>query len=279
MNKILVPTDFSPNSLIALTYASEIAQRSGGEIHLINVIEPTLNMATMQSDSTKANVVKERLEKIAIESKTASRVFSNLKVYPHILAGDTINSILNYTEKEAIDLIVMGTTGASGLKEIFMGSIASGVVGKSKVPVLTIPAAYEHADPEEMIFATNNFEKSKTILDNIIKIARLFSATIFVVVFRDMDGPANADLIYNEEQINDYLKYLKDLYPDVNFKGKLLEGKDFENEIDIYSNQKEVDIIAMVTYPKTLLEKIFKRSVTKKMVSHSTLPILAIPYN
>lgn len=279
MNKILVPTDFSPNSLIALTYAAEIAQRSGSELHLINVIEPSLNMATMQSDSTKENVVKERLDKIAIESKTASRVFSNLKIFPHILAGDTINAILNYTENEEIDLIVMGTTGASGLKEMFMGSIASGTIGKTKVPVLTIPAAYEPEEPDNIIFATNNFEKNKSILDNIVNIARIFSASIHVVVFKDLDGPQDADLIYNDEQINDYIKYLKDLFPEVNFKGELLEGRDFENEIDKYSNKNEVDIIAMVTYPKTLFEKIFKSSVTKKMASHSTLPILAIPHN
>ncbi len=278
MNKILVPTDFSSNSLVALTYAAEIAQRSGAELHIVNVIEPSLNMATMQADSTKESIVKERLEKIAIESKTTSKVFSDLKVFPHILAGEIISAILIYAEKEGIDLIVMGTTGASGIKEFFMGSIASGTIGKSKIPVLTIPAAYEPEDPDEMVFATNNFEKNKLLLDKIVEIAKIFSATIHVVVFKDLDGPEDAELIYNDEQINDYIKYLKDLFPEVNFKGELLEGKDFENEINIYSIKNGIDIISMITYPKSLFEKLFNKSITKKMASHSTIPILAIPH-
>ena len=98
-----------------------------------------------------------------------------------------------------------------------------------------------------------------------------------MVVFKDIDGDENADYIYNEEQLNDCLQFLKETFPGVVFKGKLLEGKDFEITIDRYSNKNEVDVIALVTYPKSFLEKVLRKSVTKKMAFHSTIPLLAIP--
>jgi nucleotide-binding universal stress UspA family protein len=56
-----------------------------------------------------------------------------------------------------------------------------------------------------------------------------------------------------------------------------LEGKDFEIAIDKYCNKNEVDMIAMFSYPKSFVEKILRRSVTKRMAFHSIIPILAIP--
>ena len=277
MQKVLVPTDFSTNALKAITYDSKIAQKSGTHIYLLHVIEPTINLVSMQADSSSEEVVKERSELLVISQKTLTGIFPDVKVIKHLSGGAPIASILNYAEKEEIDLIVMGTTGASGLKEFFMGSIAAGVIGKTKIPVLTVPVSYEMEEPDAILFATNQFEKNKNILDKIVAISKLFFAAIHIVVFKNIDDDEVVDYIYNEEQLNDYLRFLKETFPGVGFKGEVLEGKDFEIAIDRYSNKNEVDVIAMVTYPKSFFEKVLRKSVTKKMAFHSTIPILAIP--
>lgn len=277
MQKILVPTDFSQNALKALTYAAEIAQKSGATILLLNVIEPSINMARMQLDSSREEVVKERSTSLLQLQRTVAAIFSDVNVIIHIKGGKPIEAIPNYAEEENVDLIVMGTTGASGFKEFFMGSVTAGIFGKTKIPVLSIPISYEVEEPDAILFATNQFEKNKIILDQIVSISKLFSAAIHVVVFKDMNGDENADLIYNEEQLNGYLRFLKETYPNVIFKGEILKGHDFEITIDSYCNSNEVDIIAMVSYPKSFLEKVLRKSVTQKMAFHSTIPILAIP--
>ena len=277
MQKILVPTDFSQNALKAIGYAAEIAKKSGATIFLLHVIEPTLNMATMQADSSGKKVVKARTAKLNLSLKSIADVYPDIKVIPYLTGSAVIPSILEYAEKEMIDMIIMGTKGATGLKKLFMGSVAAGVIGKTNIPVLTVPASYEMAKPDAIVFATNQFEKNKELLKNIIAISKLFSAAIHVVVFKDIDGNENADFIYNEEQLNDYLQFLKETFPGVIFKGELLSGNDFEMAIDQYSNQNEADIIAMVTYPKSFFEKVLLKSMTKKMAFHSTIPILAIP--
>lgn len=277
MQKILVPTDFSNNALKALTYASEIAQKTGAGIYLLNVIEPTINMATMQADSSKEKVVNEISEKLNFSLQTVAKVYPSVKVIPNLSGGAVIASILDYAKKEKMDMIVMGTKGAGGLKQLIMGSVASGVVSKTKIPVLTVPASYEMEKPGAVLFATNQFEKNTDLLKQLIYLSTLLSATIHAVVFKDTNGDKNADLIYNEEQLSDYIHFLKDTFPDADFKAALLEGNDFEFAIDQYCNVHEVELIAMVTYPKSFLEKLLGKSVTQKMTFHSTIPILAIP--
>ncbi|MEO8960358.1 MAG: universal stress protein [Ginsengibacter sp.] len=277
MQKILVPTDFSNNALKALAYAAELAQKSGASILLLHVIEPTINMVTMHADSSGEKVVKERSDELNLSLQSLTEVYPDIMVMPHLAGGSVISSILAYADKEKVDLIVMGTKGASGLKKFFMGSVTAGAIGKTKIPILTVPVSYEMEEPDAILFATNLFEKDKDVLNKIVSISKQFSAVIHVAVFKADDGDKAADFIYNEEQLNDYLQFLKETFPDVTFRAALLSGDDFELTVDHYCNKNKVDLIAMVTYPKSFIEKVLGKSVTKNMAFQSTIPILAIP--
>lgn len=277
MRKILVPTDFSDNALKAVGYAAEIAKKSGADIILLHIIEPAINMATMQADSSGKKVVKARTGKLNLSLKSIAGAYPDVKVIPYLAGGSVIPSILQFAEKENMDLIIMGTKGASGLKKLIVGSVTAGVIGRTKIPVLAVPVSYELEEPEVIVFTTNQFEKKKELLNKIVNISKLFSSEIHVVVFKENNVDETADFIYNEEQVNDYLFYLKKTFPGVIFKGELLSGKDFEMAIHKYTNKNKVDILAMVTYPKSFFEKMLQKSVTKKMAFRSEFPILAIP--
>ena len=277
MQKILVPTDFSDNALKAVGQACEIAKKTNAVIHLLHVVEPTLNMATMQTDSSGKKVVADKSENLDLSLKAIAEVYPDVKIAPFLVGGNVIPSILNYAEKENPDLIVMGTKGASGLKKIFIGSVTAGIIGKTNFPVLTVPASYELAKPEAIVFATNQFERNEHLLENFVNLAKIFSIPVHVIVFKDVDANKDADFIYNEEQLNYYLRFLKETFPRTAFKGEILEGSDFESAIDAYCINNAAGMIAMVTYPKSFFEKFFFKSFTKNMAFHSTIPILAIP--
>jgi len=277
MQKILVPTDFSDNALKAVAQACEIAKKTDAVIHLLHVVEPTLNMATMQTDQSGNKVVADKSESLDLSLKAIAEVYPDVKISPFLVGGNVIPSILKYAEKENPDLIVMGTKGASGLKKLFIGSVTAGIIGKTNFPVLTVPASYELAKPEAIVFATNQFEKNEHLLENFVNLAKLFSIPVHVIVFKDVDANKDADFIYNEEQLNYYLRFLKETFPRTAFKGEILEGSDFESAIDAYCINNAAGMIAMVTYPKSFLEKFFFKSFTKNMAFHSTIPILAIP--
>jgi len=277
MQKILVPTDFSANAFKAIAYAAEIAKVSGAQLHLLHVIEPSVNMVTMQTDSLNKEVIKNRTTQLSNTLKSASSVYPEIKITPSLIGGKVADSIINYSQKNGITLIVMGTKGAGGMKKFLIGTVASETVSKSRVPVLTIPVSYQVAKPENIVFATNQFEKNNNILENIMHIPALFSSVIHVAVVRESGANEDAELIYNEEQLNDYVKFLEENYSEIKFKAAFIEGEDFETSIESYCDKNGVDMVTMVTYPKTFFERIFQRSETKRMVFHSTIPTLAIP--
>ena len=280
MQKILVPTDFSSPAMKAATYAAEIAQKTEATIFLLHVIEPIAE-GLRQHDVLHERLHDENanagLSELDTMQKSIAEIYPHVKIETELAKGTIINSILAFADEQQMDLIVMGTTGATGLKEFFMGSVAAGTISRTKIPVLTVPAGYEMEPPDGILFATNKFEENIEILNPIVTLAKFFSATVHVAVFVDTDDAEAADYVYNTRHLNQYMNFLKKTFPDTNFKGELLEGSDFEITVDKYDINHELDIIAMITYPKSFWEKMMRKSMTKKMAFHSTIPLLAIP--
>src|SRR6185312_10962845 len=100
MQKILVPTDFSDNALKAVAQACEIAKKANAVIHLLHVVVPTLNMATMQADSSGNKVVADKSESLDLSLKAIAEVYPDVKISPFLVGGNVIPSILKYAEKE-----------------------------------------------------------------------------------------------------------------------------------------------------------------------------------
>jgi nucleotide-binding universal stress UspA family protein len=171
----------------------------------------------------------------------------------------------------------MGTKGATGLKEIFMGSVTAGTISRTKTAVLAVPDEYIFEIPDAILFVTNHFEENTNLLSKIVDVANLFSAAIHVAVFVNTDTANITDYIYNGRHLNHYLDFLNKTFPGVTFKGEVLDGKEFEETIEKYDIKNEVDVIAMITYPKSFWERLMKKSVTKKIAFHSKIPVLAVP--
>ena len=280
VRSILVPTDFSANAMKAALYAASVAQKSGAMVYLLHVIEPVTDNIRQPyplHDRLLEEISNNRIKEMKTFQSDMAVACPGIKTETEIANGMTITSILDFAEGQQIDLVIMGTKGATGLKEIFMGSVAAGTIGRTKIPVLAVPDEYVFEVPDGISFATNRFEQNKDLLNKIVEMATLFSASIHVAVFVDTDTAEATDYIYNTRQLNHYLDFLNKAYPCVAFKAELLEGSEFEETIEKYDKKNEVDIIAMITYPKSFWERLMKKSVTKKMAFHSKIPVLAIP--
>ncbi|HMP86548.1 MAG TPA: universal stress protein, partial [Lacibacter sp.] len=157
MKKILVPTDFSETALKALVYAAEIALKSAGTVYLLHVITPDENRVwrphVREDDYGKA-LTKERLTKLDSAWKSMLHTYPDVNIVTELANGPVTTAILDFAEQQQMDLVVMGTTGASGLKQLLMGSVAASTIGKTAVPVLTVPASYEMKEPRCLLFAT-----------------------------------------------------------------------------------------------------------------------------
>jgi nucleotide-binding universal stress UspA family protein len=150
--RLLVPLDGSRFASRALRYAAEVAQRFGAEIILIQVVKPATSVidagapigvstagteiavqAALEAD--KRNAARARRYLIGKARAIRSR---HIESSYHVLIGDIARSIIEFSEKENIDLVVMTTHGKSGLRRAVMGSVADVVIRESGKPVLVI---------------------------------------------------------------------------------------------------------------------------------------------
>ena len=147
---------------------------------------------------------------------------------------------------------------------------------QTEIPPKATPVEVGKFAPDAILFATNHFEENKELLNQIVDVAKLFSSTIHVVVFVDTDLAEAYDYVYNTKELHHYIEFLKNTYPDVSFKGELLEGEEFEETIEKYNDKTGVDIVAMITYPKTFWDRLLKKKMTKEMAFHSKVPVLVV---
>ncbi len=150
--RLLVPLDGSRFASRALRYAAEVAQRFGAEVILIQVIKPATSVIDAGapvgiSPAASGIAVQAALEADKRNAARARRYLSRkiraMRSRPiqssyHVLMGDTARSIIEFSEKEDVDLVVMTTHGKSGLRRAVMGSVADVVIRESGRPVLVI---------------------------------------------------------------------------------------------------------------------------------------------
>jgi len=150
--RVLVPLDGSRYASLALRYATEVAERFGAEVILVQVIRPAapvvdVGTAIGVSAAGSQAAVQAALEADKRNAARARRYLNGrvramrargIQSSCDVLIGDAADSIVGFSEKENIDLVVMTTRGKSGLTRAIMGSVADAVIRRSGKPVLVI---------------------------------------------------------------------------------------------------------------------------------------------
>jgi len=138
LKHILVPTDFSKHSHIALTYGVAFAKKFGAQLHLLHIVQ---DLAVFFPDTVTVVPPTDQLTE-AVEAALLRVVQENhledLKVKTVVRSGSPFHEVAQYAREENVDLIIMGTHGRGGLMHLLMGSVAEKVVRKSPCPVLTV---------------------------------------------------------------------------------------------------------------------------------------------
>lgn len=268
MKKILVPTDFSANAEKALNFAVQIAKKSGAEILLIHAVETLM-------DDEGFGQTREKLDVLARSIQAAEMV----EVSTRVFSDSSVNSVINAVYENKPDLVIMGTNGSSGLKEVIYGSRTAAVIGRSPVPVLAIPLLAEWKVPKKIMLAVNKFNVPDKLLKPVITLAKLYGSALQVTVFTDTDDDYVEDFQLHEAKIADFRDGLKERYPDTEIHAVHLAGRHFRESLQGWIDKEMIDIIVMITHRRTLIGSIFNSSMTKKMSYHTNIPLLAIPEN
>lgn len=276
MKNILFPTDLSEAAQKAFVYALELADNQEATITTLMVYKkPVIKGAHMPNtlrdfyeayDLTEFENYKDSIP--PLRDLANEKGFGHIKLNHVLEEGDTIETILRIAADNNTDLIVMGTTGARGLKEIFMGSVAGEILENAKCPVLVVPESSSFDGKiDQVAFTTSYKEEEKKALHKLMDIASDFDAKIHCL---------NVDVSHTSEIVNK-MDTFKEGFDESQIDFKVLEGNDIKKVIFDYVQEHEIDIIAMVTHRRNFLEELFNYSRTKQMAYHSNTPLLAIP--
>lgn len=279
MKQILVPTDFSKCANNAIDFAVQSAKILPAKITLLHSFEVNGNIYTdymgVNKEFTSALLddANEKLTQIRQRIKETDGVVADT-----LVSTDSLQEAIKKSVKEkAFDLVVMGTLGASGLKEKLWGSRTSAVIGKSAIPVMVIPIDYKWKKPEKILFATNQFEREPAILNYLFELAGLYMARVQVAVFTDEDDDKALTFLDHKSKIAQYGTFLKDSYKEDTLISTHLYGEEFEETLQNFIKENDIDLLVMVTYRQRFWNRIFNPSKTKRMSYHTNIPLLAIP--
>jgi nucleotide-binding universal stress UspA family protein len=268
MKKILIPTDFSPNADKALNYAVQLARRSGGEIFIVHGIEAYNVEEAMKNAEEKMTALKKSISE-------AERLTVTTRIY----SDSSVNSILTAITEFKPGLVVMGTLGSSGIKEMIYGSRTGTIIGRSPVPVLAVPQLSEWAAPKKILMAVNEFNVKDKMTEPVFKLAAMYGAAVQLAIFTDTDDDYVEDFTEHEVKVAAFRDRLKEKYPHLEIHAVHLAGTRFRESLQNWIDNNGIDMLVMLTYKRNLIGSIFKSSMTKKMSYHTNIPMLAIPVN
>lgn len=161
MQNILVPTDFSTNSLKAFEFAQHLAQQNNAILHVLHIVEP---VSTAKDYDDEFNLERyEQARFLYAEEELRRFIFKNapskVEIVESLLIGKPHEQILKYTSEKEVDVIILASHGWTGLTHILMGSVANKVVRYADVPVICIKANstvnLKDSQAEDNTFAEN----------------------------------------------------------------------------------------------------------------------------
>lgn len=154
LKNILVATDFSEFSDVAFLYARNFARAFDATVHLLHVVSDLSSQVVqagvvMDLDELQTDLEDEARKRLAAISEAEK---GGVRIRPAVLTSSaTAQTIIGYARDEAIDLIIVGTHGRTGLSHFFMGSVAQHVVRAAPCPVLTVRSSErEFARPDAL---------------------------------------------------------------------------------------------------------------------------------
>jgi universal stress protein A len=150
IRRILVPTDFSPASDLAVDYAVGMARRYGGTVEVLHIVDETsLATALSQVLGTDWPDLRDRLIREAerqLAEVRAKCALAQVSASSHVLTGQAARAIAERAINSGADLIVMGTHGRSGVAHLVLGSVAERVLRIAPCPVLVVRDTRRVAD-------------------------------------------------------------------------------------------------------------------------------------
>ena len=274
MKRILVPVDFSEHSEHALEVAANFARKSGGEIlvlHMLGLSESYLTKDESQEVAEAHYYM--RLAKKRFDEFLSKPYLDGIKIVEMVQNYKIFSEINKVAEENAIDLIVMGSHGSSGIGELFVGSNTEKVVRTSSVPVLVVKVRRPDFMPKKLVFATDfNLATSKAYsrIRNIVEDWGTEIHLVHVNLPNEMFKSSSE----KERAASLFLEASHGIAEPSNVKIHFVSDYSIETGIYFLAEQIGADMIALATHGRKGLSHFFKGSIGEDMANHAKIPVI-----
>ncbi|OAB26931.1 Nucleotide-binding universal stress protein, UspA family [Flavobacterium fryxellicola] len=274
MKKILFPTDFSEVAANAFIHALEFAKIVHGEIVVLHTFELPIydnqffpeNYALIYNSVELAQFGMFKDEIPKLRALAEERNLDKIKMTHRLMDGDLLHNIKKSIKEDAIDFVIMGTSGVTGWDAFFVGSNAGSVISGVEIPMLCIPIEAKFKKIEIIGFTTRFRTKDKKALKMVLDIAKKTKAKVKCLYVKTSESDVTKDTVaqWEEEFSNEPVAFF------------VISSDEVKETILDFILYKEIDILTMLTYKRGFFEGIFKPSLTKKIANNFDIPILAI---
>jgi nucleotide-binding universal stress UspA family protein len=273
LEKIIVPVDFSEYSEFALKAAALLSKKVPVEIYALHMLDlQEVNMSQTSSYSQEKGIYFLKLAEQKFKKFLQKDFLKEAKVVPVIKHYKVFSEVNAIAKEINADLIIMGSHGASGLKEFFTGSNTEKVIRYSEVPVLILKNELKDIDFSEIVFATDFSKETIPAYNRMLASLEFLGAKMHLLFVNlpnekfkttpEMDTLANNFLMSAEGNVDRLIN--------VNF----VCAKTVEDGILSFSNLVGADLIALVTHGRKGLAHVFSGSISEDISNHSALPIM-----
>lgn len=278
MKNILLPTDFSENSKNAINYAQELFKDVACTFYILNTYTPIIYNYDYQMNTggylgdvvdVIRNNSKENLEEL---KKSLKEKYKNPKhQYELISSFSTLTDEIDLlVDKYNMDLIIMGTKGASGVKEVLFGTNTIHTIKKVKCPVLAIPDGFFFERPKDILFPTDyKIDYTSQHLAVLDDISCLYKSKIHILHVSS-NRPLNETEQLNKEKLKKSLSTL-------NTKFHNVKDQEIPQAINEFQKSTYVHLLMMIKNKHTFLENLFFKKVIHQIGFHLTIPFLVVP--
>jgi nucleotide-binding universal stress UspA family protein len=275
MKTLLVPTDFSNASLNAFQHAIKLARLIDAGVKVIHVYQsevPDLGMTAVvppliDNDKLVANDLKTFVLKGKMPK--AAKTLVNTEGYDCMT--EPAEKIVTLSKSSAIDLLVMGATGAHGGADKWFGSVSSYAAQEAFCPVLLIPDSVRFRKPKNILYVCNlDVPIQAATLDRLAFIARCLGSKVHVLhVDTKLNNEEDMSLLVNREwNLVECERF--------SFKTAINKRDNVLKAMDVYAAHHHIDLVVISTHHRTIFQKIFHKSLTKTIAMDSNLPLLVL---
>ncbi len=270
INRILVPTDFSEPANNALQYAVNLAKMTDASIQLLHVYNVPVVDPYMPSDTMDVLMkeVREAAEK-NMEDTIAATPYD--KVQGECILGFVIDDTARYADEKQMDLIIMGTTGASGVKEVFFGSNAAGLMTSAHIKVMSVPASYDPSvKPKRICYASDFTGNEEIRCLTFVDLAKAWDCDL------DILHVVSDEPVYTQEPADRLFAKLAQKMPYDRMNFEEINSNDVTSAIETYVQTTGADILGMALHRRNLFERLFQKSKTREIAHHAKIPLISL---